>query len=236
MTTIKINKWILIIAIAVIVVQIFSVRGCINGNRKAAEQASLASASIDTIRTYKNKLGQSVSQVSVMATTNQNLFMDITTKDSTINHLKQVVKLQDKQRREVGVAMSIYEQTIYNLKDSLSNFVVGGTTEHHGDTIYKWPVYQKIISDKWIDEQIKLGKNTFSRNLVIRNQYDIVIGEEPDGWFKVKKFAEITNLNPNTETRDMKVYQKVSVPNKPLKVGIITLIVGVIGGLLIHNL
>lgn len=116
------------------------------------------------------------------------------------------------------------------MKDSLQNKIIGYTKDKilvHNT----YPIYEKKISNQWMDQTIKLGKNVFEQDLITYNSYSVVIGSEKDGWFKRKQFAEITNLNPSSSTEAMKVYQKKPVPSifwTGLKYGGLGLAIGVL--------
>lgn len=79
------------------------------------------------------------------------------------------------------------------------------------DTAY--PTYEKSVKNNWISQNIQLGKNIFRQDLKIYNSYEIIVGSEPNGLFKRKQFAQITNLSPYSETEAMKVYQKKDAPS-----------------------
>jgi hypothetical protein len=232
----KISKYSIIAIVIIGVVLYIIIHLLISSNNKLSEINNMYKVSQDSMITYRNSFGQQVSKSEVLQTTNQKYFLQLKTNDSLILQLQNIIKSESKKRRDVEVAIVFKDKTISKLKDSLDNLIVGGTVEHKGDSTFVYPIYQKIISDKWRYESIKLGKNMFEDSLSIFNEYNIVVGSEPDGWFKKKPYALITNMNPSSETTAMKVYQKKPVANKTLWTTLKAGIIGIALGILIVKL
>lgn len=224
----KPNKYEIIITIITLFLLTTLFRLIINNNKKLDDINNLYKKAQDTITNYRNDLGQQVSKISVLECEKESYFLAIKSKDEEILQLQKIVRSESKKRHDVETAIVFKNNTICELRDSLQNKIIGYTK----DSAQLYPIYEKSISDEWIDENIRLGKDTFAQKLVVKNSYEIVIGNEPDGWFKKKLFGEITNLNPNSATTTMKVYQKKKVKNKTLirslEVGIISFCIGLI--------
>jgi hypothetical protein len=210
----KISKYAILVTITLVVVLFFFLRLTINHNKQLKEITGLYKVAQDSITTYRNSLGQQVAKTSVLEVTNQKNFLQLRSKDSAIQALQLLVKNESKKRHDIEVAMVVYQQTVSSLKDSIKNKIIGQIIEHKGDSVFIWPTYSRTIADKWIKEEIKIGRSSFDRSLVVHNEYQITIGSEPDGWFKRKQYAQVVSLNPASETVDMKVYQKKKVPSK----------------------
>jgi hypothetical protein len=232
----KISKYSIIAIVIIGVVLYIIIHLLISSNKKLSEINNMYKVSHDSMITYRNSLGQQVSKSEVLQASNNKYFLQLKSSDSLILQLQDAVKSESKKRREVEVAIAFRDKTISILKDSLTNLVIGGTVEHRGDSTFIYPIYQKIISSRWRYENIKLGKNIFEDSLSIFNEYSIVVGSEPDGWFKRKPYALITNLNPSSETTAMKVYQKTPVTNKTLWTTLKAGAIGIIAGILITKL
>ncbi len=205
----KIPKWIIIASIVLIAVMYFMTRTIIHQNRKLNQINEMYIAVQDSLIITHNKLGRQVAKTSVLETTNQSYFLQLNSKDEEINQLQSLLKAETKKRHDIEVALVIKDQTIFKLRDSLQNNIVGYVTVK--DTVY--PTYEKSVNNHWIEQNIQLGRMTFKQDLKILNAYEIVVGSEPDGWFKRKQFAQITNLSPFSETTSMKVYQKKETPS-----------------------
>jgi hypothetical protein len=206
----KINKWELIATIALIIVLFFYIKSTIKHNKELTEINTLYKVSQDSMVTYRNKLGEQVAKVEPLITTNQEYFLKIKSQDHEINDLQELLKAETKKRRDVEVAIVISNQTIYNLKDSLKNKIIAYVKK---DSLI-YPTYEHKTSDKWLEQDIQIGINSFNQKLLVKNDYNITIGQEKSGWFKMKPYAEIVNLNPASETKAIRVYQKKEVPSK----------------------
>jgi hypothetical protein len=210
----KITKYELIITLAFVLVLFFSIKSCSSNKNELAEKENLYRVVADSMVTYRNKLGEQVAKIEPLITTNQKYFLELKTKDSTILKLQALVKEESKKRHDIEIALVISNQTVYDLKDSIKNKIIGQTSEHKGDSIYVWPTYERVTVNKWLNDTIQIGKAVFSHKLTVYNEYDITIGTEPNGLFKRKAYAQIVNKNPYTQTVDMRVYQKKEVPSK----------------------
>lgn len=183
-------------------------------NKKLSEINSLYKAYEDTASFYRNSLGQQVAKTSAIEATKQKYFLGLQSSNKEIKELQGLVKSESKKRHDIEVAIVIKDQTIYKLQDSIKNNIIGQTVEHKGDSIVVYLTYQKDTTNQWLSQKIILGRKIFKQDLKVFNAYDITIGSEPDGFFKRKQYAKITNLNPASETTAIKVYQKKEVPSK----------------------
>ena len=172
----------------------------------------------DTIKSYRNAKGEYVSTISVLQASKNSYFLQVKTKDSAINHLQDIVRQQEKDKHDLNVALTFYTTTNMHLHDSIKNLIVASDTQTIHGVKYVYPTYTHAIKDSgnWATGNVLLGRSTFDFQLKMRNDYDIVIGTEPDGWFKRKPFAMVTDHNIYTTTQNLKVYQKTTEPNKPL--------------------
>lgn len=184
---------------------------------KLKETVALYEVAQKELTTTKNKLKQSVSTVEVLTAENTSLFTTLGIKDENINRLQSIVKTYEKKVGDLNTALAISDETIMDLTDSLTNTIVGYTT--HIDTTgcpVKYPIYQRVFvgKDNWYNGTVMMGLDTLDLHVMSRNAYDITIGDERVSLFKKKLFANVTNLNPNTETKVLKVYQKAEVKTK----------------------
>lgn len=205
----KISKITILVSVIVALVMFFMVKIMINQDKKLKQVNEMYIAANDSLNITKNKLGQQVAKTSVLETTSQKYFLSLKTKDEEIKQLQELVKSETKKKRDVEVALVVKNKTIVQLSDSLQNHISGFVTVK--DTAY--PTYEKSVKNNWINQNIQLGKNIFRQDLKIYNSYEIVVGSEPNGLFKRKQFAQITNLSPYSETEAMKVYQKKDAPS-----------------------
>jgi hypothetical protein len=210
----KITKYEIVLTIAFLIVLFFSVKSCSSNKKELNEKDNLNRVVNDSMVTYRNNLHQQIAKIEPLITTNDKYFLELKTKDAIILKLQQLYASEKKAKRDAEVAMVIAIQTVSQLQDSLKNTVIGQTFTHKGDSIFVWPTYQKVISNKWVLDSIQIGKNFFKQHQVIHNEYDIAIGTERAGLFKTKPYALVTNINPLSETTAIRVYQKKEVPSK----------------------
>lgn len=207
---------------------------------KYNELKNLYSIINDTTFKWKDKYNREHFQVQILTVSNETNFEEIKTKDSIIIALRNLVKTKTNEKKDVDVAMIVYNQTINHLKDSINNIISGHTLKN--DTLY--PIYTKNYQDSgnWIKGTIILGINKFELTQHIRNHYDFTLGKEIDkkGFLTFgktyKTYAEIINFNPYTETQIMKVYQRTETKNTTNKTILISGTVGILLGILIHLL
>jgi hypothetical protein len=231
MKTIKISKYSIIVTIVAILCAGWIVRSSIRSAKKYKEIVQLYQVAQDSLTITRNKLGQQVAKTTVLQATNEKYFLKLQTNDVEIKHLQDVVKEEKKKRRDVEVALVVTTNTNIHLKDSIRNLIAGYDTTDSVPT----PVYEKEFKNEWVSGKVRLGLKQFELNQVIVNKYEIVVGDEPDGWFKKKPYAQIKNLNPYSSVESMKVYQKTSVPNKGLKTATKYGVGGIIVGFLIKS-
>lgn len=198
----------------------------------------------DSIIKWKDKYNQEHSLTTVIIVNNKKQFDNIKSKDSTINKLKQLLNNESNKRRDIEVAMVITNQTVIKLKDSVQNAIIKYTAIKKNDSIYVYPTYTKDYTDngKWVYHSIVIGPKEFNEILIINNDYDFVLGKETikKGFLGIgteyKTFAEITNKNPFSITKTMKVYQKIESKDNTKKKMLISGGIGILIGTLIKIL
>lgn len=189
----------IIIGLLLIIVIILYFKSC--GKSKSDEYKGLYEAAQDTLQQTRNELGEQVSSIALLSASNDKLFLKMKTNDSTIIALQNVVK---------------------DYKGKLKAATVLGTSTNDtgsSETTIKWDtirdesgtsvaaVYETEWDEKWSVGSIRATKDSISRDIKIRNDFEITIGEEKQGWFKKKKsLVTITNKNPNTITQELRTF------------------------------
>ena len=99
-------------------------------------------------------------------------------------------------------------------------------TEVEHDTItidgreYIYPVYKSEWDDEWSQGYITASKDSISRQIFVRNEFEITQGWQRDKWYKEKKpVVKIKNLNPNTETEELRSFV-VEEKKKRIAIGV----------------
>ena len=203
-----------------------------NYQKNLKAKNDLYEASQDSLKLVRNQLGQQTATIEVITSENTSLFTKLKIQDKDIYQLQQNIKQYEKKIGNLNTAIIISNSTIVKLQDSVKNLIIAFTSDLDTPNIL-YPTYYRKINEEWYNGEITMGLNLLEFNIKNRNDYSITIGDEKISMFKRKMYANITNLNPNTETIVMKVYQKEEVKTNTLKVVGITSLLSVIGTLLI---
>jgi len=209
----KLTKYEIVLTVAFVIVLFFSVKSCSSNKKELNEKDNLIRVANDSMVTYRNSLNQQTAKIEPLISIKDKYFLELKTKDSIILKLQQLYRSEEKAKRDAEVVMVIAVKTMYKLQDSLKNTIINQISERKGDTVFIWPTYQKVISNKWILDSIQIGRSFFKQSQIIHNEYDIAIGTERAGLFKRKPYVLVTNINPLSETTAIRVYQKKEVPS-----------------------
>jgi hypothetical protein len=168
---------------------------------------SLYSISQDSLKTERNAKNEEIAKVEVLEAEQNTLFTQLHLRDKDINRLQNLIKKYEKENGNLNTAIIISNETILSLRDSLKSLIIGYTQDPDTPNV-SYPIYQREINKEWYSGNIIMGFNILDLSLKVKNDYDITIGDEKVSLFKRKQYANITNLNPDTETKVMKVYDK----------------------------
>ena len=191
-------------------------KGC-NGKDDGISQ-EMYDASQDSLHKTINSLGQEETKTKLLVGSVDDLKKLSSSKDSSIQRL---IKLVNKKTISASV-----------ISNTTSNTTSSATISHARDTIrgkgkdsliYIYPEYTKRDSNKWEQIYAKANKDSFTINYKIFNEFAFKQEWEKQKvkgkLFKQKvAMAKITNLNPHTETRELKSF--VVEPPKQKRLGI----------------
>ncbi len=195
---------------AIIILVIILFKSC-DGNRS---QTALYEASQAELETTVNELGQQTATIDALQAGSAKDLLSMETKDSTIMRLQEVVD---------GFEGNISSATVV----SSESFDVGTTasTIIRVDTFYTdtgmvvFQVYKSAWDEKWSIGSIIASKDSISRSIKIKNEFDITVGWADKGWLKKDEFeVAILNKNPNTVVTELQTF-KVEPPKKRWSVG-----------------
>lgn len=223
-----------LVAFSAFVTLLFIVVTCTGKNRISVlkQIEGLYKISQDSLIIERNAKNEETARIEVFETENNQLFTSIKLKDKDINRLQNVILKYEKESGNLNTAIIISNETILHLQDSLRSLIIGYTHSIDSPSV-SYPIYQRSINKKWYAGTITMGWDTLDLSLKVKNDYDITIGDEKVSLFKRKTYANITNLNPDTETKVIKVYDKVEKKNHTVRnVGIATGIGFIIGVLI----
>lgn len=174
-------------------------------SQKLTENKSLLSSLNSKLELSKNKLGQEVAKREIIETYNTKMFTRMELQDSTLKDLQKLVKDNRKLIKNSGSATILEGETI------IDNSTITNIYQDKDSNV----VYKSAFKNEWIDYTIMAKKDTTSLNLKFTNKYDIVLGYEKQGFFKKKKaYANVTNHNPYTKTKELRTYQVKQKPQR----------------------
>lgn len=172
------------------------------------KQVELYNSITDTVKFYKNKDSLNVAKIQVMQTDKESDFLKIKNLTGTNLELQNLIKDKDKKIKDLNTALIHKNETVYI--DTLRMYYpIGGDT-----IIFSQSVLLDTINNKWINAKYGFNKGLSYLDLKVYNEYQITIGYEGGNLFKKgTPYGIVTNMNPYTSTKDMRVYQ-VSVPKQ----------------------
>lgn len=188
----------------------------------------------DSLKIVKNDLNQQTATIEVLTSENNQLFTNLKNADEDIARLQELVRKYEKENGRLNTALVLTNTTVIHLQDSIKNIIVGYTYADT-DSVVVYPVYKREFTRDWDSGTVTMGLSQLDLNIKVKNSYDITIGDEKVSLFKRKMFANITNLNPNTETQVMKVYQKQEVKTKIMRPIGVGLLGGIVAGYMLFH-
>ena len=177
---------------------------CIYTCQRFRSYKEAVSSLSDTLKITRDELEQERARIKVLKFERQKDFLRLKTKDSTIRRLQELV------RHYKGLL-----NTAIILSNQTNDEGVTPAVITHYDTVYisenetiYFPTYQTRWDGRWSKGEIIATKDSIYRNIKIRNEYKITIGNIRNGWFKRKEYEiEVLNLNPYTYTTELLTYQ-----------------------------
>lgn len=197
------------VILLLVIVGILLFRSC-KGDINLKEQIGLYEATQDTLSQTRNKNGEQATSIALLKADRRKDLFKIKTNDSTIIALQKVVKeYKGKLKSATVVGVSTND-----------NGSSSTTTDY--DTIYTdtgryvSPIYKTDWNERWSAGKIIATKDSISRDIKVKNDFEITIGEERQkGFFKKKKsLVTITNKNPNTITKELRTFSIEPHKNK----------------------
>jgi len=186
---------------------------------KAKEFSDMYNASVDTLHQTRNDLNQQVTTTALLYGSVSDLKKLHASDSSALSKLQQMV---DKLTISATYLSTITGNTIYS-----------ATTVIQRDTIlkdgvsYLYPEYRDTISNKWENFIMAANKDSFKLQYKLFNEFELKQSWKKNGIFKRRTpIAEITNLNPNTETKEFKTFTIKENKGNRLRDGIIGAAIG----------
>ena len=166
------------------------------------KQKDLYESITDSLHTYKSKDSLNVAFIKVMETDRAKDFLEIKNLTGSNLKLQNLIESQGKDIKNLRTALLVATETQY--VDTTRDFYpIGGDT-----IIFSESVLIDSISNNWIKGKwgFKKGKSIFQ--IKTFDEFSIVIKDSKKG-----QYAEVTNNNPYSSTKDMRVFN-VATPKQ----------------------
>lgn len=198
-----------------------------NTHSKLTEIVGINIAINDTVTQERNDKGELITKVSLLTTQKTNAFTDLTIRDKEIKYLQKVIRNYTSFNKRLMTAIVIKNKIIASYRDSVNNIIIDSIIVNN--RIY--PTYYREFSlynkdnpkdtTRWVYGNTRIGLKTFSTDLVIVSEQDVIIGQERQGVFRpFKTFAIIKNKNPYEKTGSFKAYSKTKMKAKQFGLGV----------------
>jgi len=210
------------------------VRGCdvpINKDKYISKE--LFDASQDSLHKFRNSFGQEETKTKLLYGTISDLKKLDSSKDSSIQKLLALVNKKTISATVLSTATSI---TV-----SSSTAIVSKDTVRKDSLIYIYPKYKfnkgDTLKNKWEEIYATADKDSFNLHYKIFNEFNITHNRYEKQKVKGRLFKQkipmvnVVNLNPKTETRELKAFA-VEPPKQ--KKGIV-FVAGVLLGIIIKQ-
>lgn len=199
--------WQIIITILILLVIWLYIKHLTNKNKTLELKYNVATAEMQV---FTDKDNNQVAKIIVFEAEKAKDFLKIKSQDSMVVFLQSEVKKYKNQIKEPGSSVTTVTNST-NISGSGVTTVIPPTVQG------KSPIYTTIKNTEWIDIFIKAASDSIIYKLNIRNKYSVLIGYE-----KGLPFAQVKNLNPFTETTDLRTYQVTMPKIKRIGIGIQT--------------
>lgn len=201
----------LIFVLIMAIMAILLLRSC--DQQKSAK--SLYEATQDTLSVRTNELGQQIASINALRASSAKDLLTLKTKDSTIIRLQGVVK--DYKGRISSATVISTESSDVGTTATIVSFPDSAESETQTPL---YPTYESVWDEQWSMGYIIANKDSISRKIRVKNEFDITVGWANKGLFKKKEFeVSVLNKNPNTVTTELQTF-KVEVPKKRFSLGV----------------
>lgn len=204
--------FLILILIAVIIILLW--RGC-NKDKELKDTATFYAAAQDTLHQTRNELGQQRTSTAMAEAFNRKLFLRFQSQDSSIIKLQEVVKSFKGKLQSA----SVFSNTTSSIGGN-PTIITGHDTIIKDSMVFVYPNYESNWTERWSNGHILATKDSIFRDIKVKNEFEMTMGYEKSKWWKSKQpTVTIKNLNPNTETTELKTFN-IKNANKKLGIGV----------------
>src|SRR5690606_23066170 len=174
--------------------------------REVKEGRGLITSLQDTLKIVRNRDSSLTATISTLETDKVKDFLNLSVKDSTILELQSLVKDYKYKLKEAGSsATKLSTDTKVDIKSPTE--IGKGDTVKDNSLVYIYPSYKSNFNlNNWIEGSVFANRDTTTLKLIVRNDYDVIIGSEGGIFKKRKTFVEVTSHNPYSEIKTLRTY------------------------------
>ena len=179
-----------------------------NLDNQIIKQKDLYEAITDSLHTYKNKDSLNVAYIKVIQTDKAKDFLEIKNLTGSNLKLQNLIKSQGKDIKNLKAALIIATETQY--VDTIRDYYpIGGDT-----IIFSQSTLIDSVSNNWIKASWGFNKGKSILKVKTFDEFSLVLKQSKEG-----QVAEITNLNPYSSTKEMKVFNIATPRQKKMGFG-----------------
>ncbi len=192
----KTNLLYLIIAFLLILWLFDHISGC----NRASQATSFLNSLQDTLHKERNAKGQEIASIATIYTSEiKDLKGLVDSKDSTLNKLKRIV---DKKT----LSATILSNTTTD-KGVTNTIVTHDTSNSSKNSSSSKPIYSTSWHDQWSEGSITATADSITRHFIVHNQFELKTYTKGGLFKKETVISTVTNLNPYTETTELRTFQ-----------------------------
>ncbi len=198
-----------IMAIMSIAILLLLYKSCNDSNRVSNVKEFYKNV-IDTMRVSRNKFGKSY-QTSVIS--QKKMLLDLQSRDTAIIELQDAVKYYRKELSKAGSSVTVYETN--TIIDTILSVETNTIVKNDLDTV---EIKSISFHDDYVDVELSIEEDSARLSLQTKDKFIVTIGEE--GFWKKKRFVEVTNSNPYSSLNYLKTYEVKQPKRKWFSIGI----------------
>lgn len=214
-----------VILIAVTALTIFYAIAWNESKNKYLELKKSNTGTSSELVTYKDKYGREVAKSTQLESENLDAFIKLSTSDSLINELREVVKSnKSKLSSNKGAVILITAEGNVNKTTSSSTLPIV-TDDRINSSVM--PTYVSWFSDEWVEYDIKASTDSIEVDFTYVDKYSVILGSEKDKSLPFIKrlfsskidYAWVTSYSPYSKVKSTKAVNFTKIPEPKLNLG-----------------
>lgn len=193
------NKRDFIYATIILILCVCLRNGC-EETKRANTVTALLQASQDSLHKERNEKGQEKASTALLYSSLSDLKKMHVSDSSALGKLQKMVD-------KLTISATYLSNVTSNSFSSGTQSVLPGDTIRIDSILYVYPEYKTSYSNRWENFIAKASKDSFNIDYKVFNEFELKQDWKKNGLFKRKTpEATILNLNPHTQTLEMKTF------------------------------